>query len=216
MPSKDIRLTWNANYALRACEQPKELVILLHGWQQHGRAALHIFGDLFGPDSYVIAPDGPYPVPFATKRGLRPAYGWYMFDSATSEYLVPMDFGVNYVAKLVEELGLGHLPTRILGFSMGGYLAPFVGLALDKVSQVVAVNSRYRSEVINEILPFRVDAVHGDRDESVDVARARQCHEDVIQLGNRGYFHEVEDCGHMPSENLLRATREILALGNLA
>lgn len=213
MPTISISPPRSVNYAIRECEDPKELVLLLHGWQQHGEIILHILENLFGKRSLLLAPNGPYPAPFQTRRGYRETYGWYFFDSQNSEYLVTMDFAVDYIQHLVKGLGLDHLPKRIVGFSMGGYVAPFIAKGLSDVRQVMAINARYRSEVLKEKLPFRLDAVHGEEDETVEVARAQACHGEIIAAGNTGIFKVVPGCGHIPREQLLRATGGLLALG---
>lgn len=215
MPTRRIHPPWMADYALKECEDPKELVVLLHGWQQHGEIILHIMERLFGPRSLLLAPNGPFPAPYPTKGGYRKTYGWYFFDVKTSEYLVPMDFSVDYVGTLVDALGYGALPKRVVGFSMGAYVAPFIADGLTDVRQVVGVNGRYRSEVLARPLPFRVDAVHGAEDEVVDPVRAQACHGEVLAAGNTGLFRLVPGCGHKPGEALMQALGGVLALGEM-
>ncbi len=213
MRNRNLRLTWNASYALKECLNPIECVVLLHGWQQRGDIMLHILEGLFGPRTLVLAPNGPYPAPFPGKRGLRPAYSWYFFDPQTDEYLVPMDFSLQYLKTLIQDLGYEHLPKRIIGFSQGGYLAPFCGLHLEEVRQVLLINSRYRSEAL-DLMPFRIDAIHSLDDPAIDYNRAKACHLELLERGNSGMFRTVEKAGHMLNEALVRAAGDLLAQGD--
>ncbi len=196
MPKKPLRLAWNANYELREVQNPKELVILLHGYQQSGELIYRLLEDCVGPDSVVLAPDAPFPIPQKVNKNYQIAFTWYFFDPETDTYLYDMSIALDYLHELLAELKLDNLPTRIIGYSQGGYLAPFLGERLPQTKQVIGVNCRFRSEALSCPLPFPLDAIHGEKDVLVDPQRASKCHQQLLSQGCRGEFHLLENSGH--------------------
>jgi len=197
MPVRTIQLAWPAAYVLNAPAQPRRLTILLHGYQQSGEILNAALGDCFAPDDIVLAPDGPFPSPALSAQGRRfLGFAWYFFDPARNEYLVSMDQALDFLAALVESLGFANLPTRVVGFSQGGYLAPHLGLRLPATTQVIGVNCRFRDEALRAPLPFRLDAVHGARDNMVDPERARGCHAAILAGGGAGEFVSLPETAH--------------------
>jgi len=196
MPKRTLRLAWNANYELRDIKNPEELVIILHGYQQRGELINRLLEGCVGPNVEVLSPDAPFPVPQKVNNNYQMAYTWYFFDPETDTYLYDMSIALDYLHELLTDLKLDHLPTRILGYSQGGYLAPFLGERLPQTKQVIGVNCRFRSEALNGPLPFKLDAIHGKKDVLVDPERAVKCHEELITQGCRGEFHLLEESGH--------------------
>lgn len=211
MPRKSINLTWNANYHIREVDNPSELVVLLHGWQQDGRYILGELQSCFSKDAVILAPDAPYPVPFVKNGQLKLGYAWYFFDPRHMVYVIDNSFGLEYLEKLITELGFGDLPKRLVGYSQGGYITPFLGDRLENVIQSLTVNSRYRSEVLKKELAFPVDAINGAGDTIVDVDRAQRCHAAMLEHGNTGDMVLVEGSQHKVDNGLRKAVTEIVA-----
>ncbi len=196
MPKRTIRFTWDANYEIKEHEDPRELVILLHGYQQSGEVAYRMLESCVGPHACVLAPDAPFPIPQKTTTGYRFAFTWYFFDPELDVYLYDMSIALDYLLELIRELGMEEIPKKVVGYSQGGYLAPFLALRLKNVEKVVGVNCRFRSEVLRGPLPFSLDAVHGARDVLVDPERAQRCHRELTAQGCRGEFHLLSNSGH--------------------
>lgn len=211
MPSQPINPTWDATYQLKVAKNPKELAILLHGWQQRGDYILKNLQHCFTEETVVLAPDAPYPAPQASAGGYRQGFGWYFFDPHTNIYAVDMSLAKRFVETLVTALGYSHLPKRIVGFSQGGYLAPFLGITMSKVFQCIVLNGRYRSEALEETIGFRIDQIQGQADSMIDPERARQCHEELLARGNQGHFLLVPKSGHHLDERMREALKVKLA-----
>ncbi len=211
MPTRNLRLAWPVSYELKGPDTPNQLAILLHGYQQKGELIMAMLGDCFADDTLVIAPDGPFPTVAQTGAGRRfLGFTWYFFDSEANRYLTPMDQSLDILTELILSLDLGHLPTRVVGFSQGGYLAPFLAQRLPAATQVVGLNCRFRDEVLRGPLPFRLDALHGARDILVDPNRARDCHRAILADGGEGQFRELPQSGHRIDADLRLALKDML------
>ena len=210
MPSLNIHTTRSVEYHLKlASADPQELVILLHGYQQRGETVLGFTEPCFGEHQVVVAPDAPFPIPYRARERFRLGYAWYFFDVQLGEYRIDMSHAVDYLVAFVASLAWADLPKRIVGYSQGGYLAPFLGLKLEQVHQVVGVNSRFRSETLG-LLPFPVDGVHGQKDTLVDPENSQRCHRELTDLGNDGIFHTVPESGHQIDRHLCDGLRHVL------
>ena len=210
MPTKSIHLAWDASYQLKFPSHSRRLLILLHGFQQTGGDIMKMLESVLPPDTAILAPDAPFPIPQKHAGGYRAAYSWYFFDPANEHYLHDMSLACRYLSTLVSELGLRDLSTCILGFSQGGYLAPHVGLQLTNTKQIIGVNCRFRSEALTRKLPFLVDGVNGEQDLIVDPIRARKCHEALIAGGSEGIFRLAPQSGHGLSVEIRKMIAELL------
>jgi len=207
MPRKRVQITRDVTYMTRpAADTPKRLVVLLHGYQQRASTMLRLAAPSFGEETTVLAPDGPWPVPYRVADRYEMGYSWYFFDPKTEVYGVPMEPAIELLTAWlagIEEVG--SLPITVVGFSQGGYLAPFLGRALDAVDRVVGINCRFRSEVLTDRYAFRLDALAGAEDPVVDPDRARGCHEEIISRGNRGRFVVVPGAAHRLDSSMAAA-----------
>lgn len=209
--STDISLTWHATRHLKDVADPKRLILLLHGYQQNAELIFTMMADTAPADCVVLAPDAPFPVPQKRENGYHMGFTWYFFDPETKVYYLDMEQALRYLTALVDQMGYANLPTTVIGYSQGGYLAPFVGQRLKNVDRVIGVNARYKSETLPGGLPFRMDALHGALDNLVDPVNSQQCFEELIAAGNRGEFRLVPDCGHGISAAIRNALRDWLA-----
>lgn len=196
MPKCDIDLTWPIEYDIRPVYTPKSLVLLLHGFQQRGATIFKHLVTYMPQDAVVLAPNALFPTPLNIRGEMREGFAWYMFDDQKQRYIIDMSMAIQYLSALVEKLGFNHLPKIIIGYSMGGYLAPHVGLALGGCRQVIGINARFRVEALPVRLPYTIDAINGQADTIVDPQRAMRCHEAIIRKGNQGRFCLVPKAGH--------------------
>ena len=195
MPGTSLQITWNAEYELRKAKSNK-LVLLLHGFQQSGSLIYRLLEDAIDSSFNLLAPNAPFPIPQKTGSGYRVSYTWYFFDPETDTYFYDMSLAIEYIEALLKNLDLKDKDVTVIGYSQGGYLAPFVAERLSAVSQVIGVNCRFRDEALTGPLPFRLDAIHGAADVLVDPKRAQRCHEAILENGGEGVFRLIEGGGH--------------------
>ena len=214
MPNCSIQLKFAASYEIHYPQQSRQLVILLHGYRGDGDDMMQAFAESLPTDAVILAPNAPFPLIKEQERGHSIGYTWYFYDSQQNTYFIEMDVAVDYVSKLVTALELSLLPARIIGFSQGGYLAPFAAQSLATTYQVIAVHSRYRSEMLPGQLNFRVDAIHGALDPWVDPQRSQSCHRHLLANGNQGCFRLLPKIGHVVDAEVLRHLKELLTIGD--
>lgn len=205
--SIDLSCQTTASFVRKEGKNGKRLILLLHGYEQHGRYILNLFEDRFSEEDIILAPNGPFPLPKKRENGFKVVHAWYFYDPYQNYYFVDMTLAVTYIKTLVKSLGYEELPTYVIGFSQGGYLAPFVGQEL-LCRQVTVLHARYRSEVLGQ-LPFTIHAVHGVKDTVVDGERARECHRELLQAGNQGEFHLLPNVGHVICSRTIETTMSL-------
>jgi len=212
MPTKSLNLEYNAQFSLRTPQDSKGVILLLHGYLQDGETLFKLLQNYLPQDWTVIAPNAPLPLAHKYGNRLKLAYTWYLYDPPNDHYLLDMNFACSYLKSFLSgQVPAGH-PLKVIGYSQGGYLAPFAALNLDNVVQVIGLNCRFRSEAISSALPFRLDALHGEDDPMVDPARAKKCHEDILAIGTCGEFRFVPNTGHRITPSLGTSLREVLTI----
>ena len=138
---------WIADYEERRPEGiPDQIILLLHGYSESGGGIFKKLEPLLPEKALVIAPNGPFPIPQRTPEGYRMGYSWYFYNPATDEYVFDMDTGIRFLRGLLEQLKLPNLPVRLIGFSQGGYLAPFVARALPQAKQVIGIGCEFLAD----------------------------------------------------------------------
>ena len=191
------------DYILQEAKQspPRELCLLLHGYLQHGPKILRELGPVLPDTALVLAPNGPFPLPYPSGDHFKVANAWYFYDAKKDDYFVAPTVAARTLARALDQLAvarpeIARLPLRIIGFSQGGYLAPIAAESLPLTRQVILIAASVLPDEIAATVPFRVDAVHGDGDEVVACAGAAERHAQFIAAGNSGKFTTVAGTGH--------------------
>ncbi|MGK5082119.1 hypothetical protein WDW37_02350 [Bdellovibrionota bacterium FG-1] len=201
---------------------PKQVIFLLHGYQQTGAYLFKKLEASFPENALVISPNGPFPVPTLKKDGSRRiGFSWYFYDFSTDSYFIDMKVSIELIEGFVQRLGLVDLPKRIVGFSQGGYLAPFVAARLQNVRQVVGVAAEFLGQELRESIElrepgaawppaFRVDAIHGEQDDVVKPGRSRQLHAEALEQGIQGEWVGLPGVGHKITTHVNQVLGEML------
>ncbi|MEO5969054.1 MAG: hypothetical protein ABIQ95_03935 [Bdellovibrionia bacterium] len=191
-------------------KEEKELILILHGYLQKGESLVHVLSDACPKDSRVLAPNGPFPIPRKTESGYKVGYSWYFHDPVQNDYFVDMRTSIRFLCSAIDALGLSDIPKRIIGFSQGGYLAPFVGNAMKNVRQVIGISSGFLMDELPTRLNFRWDGIHGDQDEVVDCEGALLAHSKLATMGITGDFHVLHGIGHELNEQVVDKLKAVL------
>ena len=208
---------WISDYILKLPENPSELILLLHGYSESGEKIFDRLEKYLPQTAAVLAPCGLFPIPQrkggdTQKVEHEMGYSWYFYNFRTDEYFIDMDPAVQYCLGLVRQLNLNHLPTRLIGFSQGGYLAPFVGLTMPQTQQVIGISCRFLEEELSQLPLFRMDAVHGELDEVVECQPAQESHRRLVQKGVTGKFISVPKVAHRLTFEVRERVQELLNL----
>ncbi len=199
------------DYCIREAqsEKPKELTLLLHGYRESG---LRIFSKLSSSlplDAHILAPNAPFPFAERAEEKYRMAYSWYFYNFQTDEYVVNMSTALEFLERGIQELGYAELPLRIVGFSQGGYIAPFVGQRMAQTRQVIALHSTYLHEELGQRLEFRADNIVGAEDKIVDPTGSERSFGEIFPRALAGEFHRLPG-GHRIDEHVQRKVAELI------
>jgi predicted esterase len=204
-----------SDYILRGPEgrepgEGSELIVLLHGYSLTARSLFDWLAPVLPKGATIFAPNGPYPLPEKVEDGYRVGFSWYFYSYKEDAYLYDESNSASLIREGVERLGLAHLPKRVIGYSQGGYLSPMVAASLTGVKQVIGVACRF--EDVKGVPSYRMDAVHGEKDESVDFEPSLQAHRDLVSRGVRGEFFAEPSSSHRMSREMIALVGKALSL----
>lgn len=214
-PMRSYQFTLPLRYHLT---DPSELglVICLHGYQDHALSMIRRMGWCQTPVPFqILAINGPYPVPLRTESGYREAYSWYFRDSNAKVMLVDPVSTSKVLGKFIDDLSLTNVRKVIVGFSQGGFLAPYLAPYLKELRGIVGIGCGYNIEAYSKISPVPVNAIHGDVDERVKLAQSKTDYAQLSQYGHSGKFHQIPGLVHRVESSVEPLVRK-LALDCLA
>jgi predicted esterase len=189
-----------ADYSLHVPNDAKRIIVLLHGYEQSGEKMMEKLKSAIPSDAVILAPNGPFPLPRRTESGYRLGFSWYFWNPFTDEYFVDMEIAVKFVQGLVQEMALKHslpdLPITLIGFSQGGYLAPFVAQAISRVDHVIGLGCEFLVDEMEHPVKYRMDSVHGALDDIVNCENSKKAHQELVKRGVKGEFHALSETGH--------------------
>lgn len=187
------------------------LLIFLHGYAQNGNSFYKDIKDALPEDCAVLIPNGPFPMPGQTRTIDDLGYAWYFYDAASDHYYIPYTIPAGLLKSLIESLGLQDREKIIVGFSQGGYLAPFVAEVLTHVKHVVCINSSFRHDYMKKTeKEFLVHGINGADDNLVDPTLARERHEKLSSLNRQGEFTLIPDTKHRINNAILKKLKDYL------
>jgi predicted esterase len=213
-PSQDSKVQVLSDFTVRTSTlvkgDPKRLILLLHGYSQSGDKILGKLEEALPDNSYIVAPSGPFPVPKPVGDTYKPGFSWYFYESERDEYFLDMSIATDYLLKFLNSFSV-KLPLReIIGYSQGGYLAPFVAQKIPSVEKVIGISCEFlEPELLGEI-SFEMHAVHGENDIVVDGKNSLNSFSKLKNRGVKGNFHMVKGSDHGISDGIKEAVKKII------
>lgn len=188
---------YRMDYFFKKGEENAPLVIFLHGYGQSAQNFYSDIKDIIDDTHSVLIPNGPFPLPGKARTVESLGFAWYFYDSQSDEYYIPYEIPAQMIQSLIEELNVSTLPKIIVGYSQGGYLAPFVAEVLTNIKNVICINSSFRDDFMKKTNEdFLVHAINGANDDLVDPKLARERHEKLSRLNRQGDFNLIADTNH--------------------
>lgn len=203
------------DWVSRPAQNPKRIFVLLHGYEQTGQKIFDKLEPSIPSDAMVIAPNAPFLIPRRSEDTLEAVYSWYFYNPKTDEYVIDTQIAAHMISSLVRELGLESVPTTLIGFSQGGYVAPFAAALMPQVDHVVGIGCQFLHEELS--LPVllrskcRMDQIHGSMDETVGPENAQESHAALRKAGIPGEFHMLEQSSHRIDAAVRAKLIEVLA-----
>jgi phospholipase/carboxylesterase len=174
--------------------QPKQLVVLLHGWGADGNDLIGLAPALAPvlPEAEFLSPDGPFPCDAGFGRqwfslGDRSPEGDMSDPVMTARLGAVAPLIDGFIDTALEERGLGSDKLAIVGFSQGTMAALYVGLRRERgpagilgfsghlvAGAALAQEARSKPEIL---------LVHGEMDEILPVAATRYAEQMLKKQG---------------------------------
>jgi predicted esterase len=198
--------------------------LLLHGYSERGEKMMKRLGKRLetmatktNQKLLILAPNGFYPMPKSFPLDGRPisddllqGFAWYFYDQAKDKFLIDYEVPALTLANLLKEHNPNKVPTTIIGYSQGGYLAPFVGLAFEHTTHVIGLNCSFRTELFSTLPSFRLDQIQGQKDTIIDTALCSQRFEKLKEQGIKGDFHWLPNDDHRLSPEISEKTLTLI------
>lgn len=194
------------------CPDPKRIIMLLHGYGEKAQKIFKRLIDYLPQETLVIAPNGPFPLPIKTEDAYKLSFAWYFFDPIKERFFIDYDLPSELLKNFHQQLNLPHLPLTIIGYSQGGYLAPFVGEKIPQTTHVIGINCRFRYDKLGKDLQFMLNGIHGKNDSVVDPQRALDSFEILKKRGVVGNFYFIENEGHLLTDPIKEKIRELVKI----
>ncbi len=208
----DLEIRVPVSYCLEKNEQSNRALLVLHGFSDNGRAARkRLLGMDSVPGFSVFVPNGIYPSPVKVGDEYKEAYAWYFRDPRTGTQLVAPETAADSLWRLIERLKLSKKLWTILGFSQGGFFAPYLVRHGLNAKTIIAVGSAYRPEAYEGLSPVKVHAIHGEQDEDVPFEVARKSFDGIYDKGYGDSFTALPGVGHRLDDSGRAIIRRLLA-----
>ncbi|MES2767596.1 MAG: hypothetical protein V4596_00500 [Bdellovibrionota bacterium] len=189
----------------------KQLFLLLHGFSQRGESLMKKLSPILPQDAAILSPNAPFPAPYKTDSGYLEAYAWYFYLAKDNRFVIPPGPAIKALKKLIAKLGYDKLPITIIGFSQGGYLAPVVAKEMN-VKHIIAVSADYLARYYSKDDKFKLDAIHGAKDEVSPIEISKKNLADLkAELGLNATFHELPNTRHEVDEAAIKVIAKILS-----
>lgn len=194
----------------RKPENPKSVVLLLHGLDERGLRIYRKLLRYLPEDSYVLAPDAPFPLPRMKSDRMDFGYSWYFYDKFQKTYQVDQTLALSLLHSLLKEINPQELPLTIIGFSQGGYLAPLLGYQEKTTRHIIGIGCEFRTKFFPHPPTFTLDAVHGDADSIIPPNMAKNEIESLKEKNITVNWHSVPGAKHEISGEMGQLIKLIL------
>ncbi len=208
--------SWNltSNWQMKTVEfkpkDPKSLTLLLHGYNERGLRIFRKLRRYLPEDTYIIAPDAPFPLPRVKPDRVDFGYAWYFYDPFTKNYHIDQTFVLGLIKDLLDQANPNSLPVTIIGFSQGGYLAPLVGYAEKNSKHVIGIGCEFRTRFFPIRPTFTLDAIHGSSDSIVSPEHAQSEITSLSDMGISVSWHPIADTKHEINNEVGLTIKKIL------
>jgi phospholipase/carboxylesterase len=182
-------------------EEPKQIVVLLHGYGSNGRDLITLapYWEKALPDAVFVSPDAPFKFEISYSDGFQ----WFPLEEKTfDQYLTGAQAAVpilnNYLDKLLKEYKLPANKMALVGFSQGTMMSLLVGPRREqKIAGILGYSGALiGGQSLNGHNAAPICLVHGKQDSVVPVAHYHEALETLTKKGFKVTGHVSPDLGH--------------------
>ncbi len=190
-------------------------ILLLHGFNERAQRIFRKTLEAIPENLTLVVPNAPFPMPRRVHDQAgdyyKIGYAWYFYDDLKDEFLIDYSYPSAWLNSLIKTMGLDQRPMIIIGYSQGGYLAPFVGEACSNTKKVIGINCRFRDDMLSSNPPsYPLFALHGDNDDKVCPVRAQASFEKLKAQGYQGDFKLMAGKGHELDQDVCEELKQLI------
>ncbi len=195
-------INFHIDYQLKGNDNNKQLIVLLHGYGQNSDIIYEDLKDIIDrSDSLWLIPNAPFPIPKVRQESILYRFAWYFYDRFKEEYFIDFQIPSDLLSGLINE-NYKDYQVIIVGYSQGGYLAPFAASKIHNIKKVIGINCNFRFDLMDFKIKHDLIHIHALNDQLVDYHNAYhslkkiQSHNEdkkVIHIKVENGLHEITD-----------------------
>lgn len=187
-----------------------EVYLLLHGYLLDGGYIYKKLKETLPKDALILAPNGPFLVPFKKGEAYLPKFAWYFFDPSLKTFYINYEPAAEYIKTIIDKYNPHKKPVNIIGYSQGGYLSPKVAEAIPEVKRVIGLACVFRNTKFEYRSDVTYHQIHGNNDLAVEMSGALEEWNILKDKGNQGKFIELDEVGHKLNSEFFTALESLL------
>lgn len=199
------------DYQVYGNKNADKVALLLHGFGQNSEMILEDLKATLSEDYYWIIPNGVFPMPKKRKDSISYRFAWYFYNNIEEKYYIDFYYPSQVLKSLIKELDPKERPLTIIGYSQGGYLAPFAGQEISTCEKVIGINCNYRFDMLEGSINYALYALHGDKDPIVDYENSKNSFEQLRPKIEQGDYLTIKDGTHEIDDNIRMEISKLLS-----
>lgn len=192
----------------------QNIILLLHGYAQNTWEITQSFKSIIDNkdlDCQWIIPNGIFPMPKVRANEVIYRFAWYFYNQFEQKYFIDFTYPTHVLQGLIASLFSEEYKLTVIGYSQGGYLAPFVAQSMNNVKNVIAINSNFRFDMMDrDKFHFNLHHIHGDKDVIVDYKNACHSLEKLKEMGLKTNHLTIPGEGHELSASYMQKVLDII------
>jgi predicted esterase len=210
LKSTNITIPTNIQYHLRGDLNSSTVFLGLHGVLEKGSKMLRRLSEVLPEDALMLTPDGPFPIPIKEENGYKVRYAWYFYDNIKDIYVVDYEYASRLIKELLISLKLENKDLVIIGYSQGGYLAPFVAEKCSQTTYIIGLACVFKENLLSKRLTLPFSQVHSRIDKMVSFQGSHDHFNIISKYNNSGEFISLENEGHFYNDKYSEILSNIL------
>jgi predicted esterase len=203
-PAELIELAGSSN-------EEDRVYLFLHGYAENAEVFHKRVTRTFTPKCRSIFLNGSFPIPTIRGDVVLYQFAWYFYNALENKYYVDFNTPVESIKKILNKLNISEsTKLTIIGYSQGGYLAPFLAKELPNADKVISINASIREDKLESELNFHLDQLHAIEDERVEFKLAKERFEKLSPRLPSSQWIEMPNETHQLSENILKTLEKTL------